>query len=162
MTLFLFTFPISIIPEKLVYTSHSEIKIIKENKENKENVSVKSMDKRIYLDLNEAWNLITFHETRQDSSRFNKKENAAGIAQIRPVMIEEINRLHGYEKYTLDDRWDINKSREIFFYIQKAYNRNKSVIDLYSICVTWNGKSRDNKYYRNVYRLYLKMRKNER
>ncbi len=36
-----------------------------------------------------------------------------GILQIRPICIDQANKLVGSEKYTLDDRFDVEKSKEI-------------------------------------------------
>jgi len=48
----------------------------------------------------------------------NVIEDAVGILQIRPIYLKDINRIIGYKRYTLKDRYDIIKSREmvrIFF-----------------------------------------------
>lgn len=38
-----------------------------------------------------------------------------GLLQIRPIMVEEVNRLQAITTYTLDDRRSPVKSREMFF-----------------------------------------------
>jgi len=39
--------------------------------------------------------------------------NAVGVLQIKPVMVKEVNRILRYPAYTLDDRWDKEKSIEM-------------------------------------------------
>ena len=50
----------------------------------------------------------------------NTLEDAVGILQIRPIMVEEVNRileLQGAEgDYTLEDRWNPQKSRRMCTY----------------------------------------------
>lgn len=53
-------------------------------------------------------------ESRGNDSAFNAAENAAGCLQIRPIMVREVNRLIGWEVYNLEDRWDREKSIEMF------------------------------------------------
>ena len=53
-------------------------------------------------------------ESRGDSMAYNTKEDAVGVLQIRPIMVREVNRLLGYNKYTLNDRWNKSRSIEMF------------------------------------------------
>ena len=53
--------------------------------------------------------------------------NDGGILQIRPIYVRECNRLLGFEKYTLDDRFDSLKSIEMFTIIQNHYNPEKDI-----------------------------------
>ena len=55
------------------------------------------------------------------------KNDDGGVLQIRPIYVRECNRLIGYEKYTLDDRFDSVKSVEMFEVIQDHYNPEKSI-----------------------------------
>jgi len=58
-------------------------------------------------------------ESRGDSTAHNKREDAVGVLQIRPIMLREVNRLLGYDKYTLKDRWSKAKSIEMFEVIRE-------------------------------------------
>ncbi len=58
-------------------------------------------------------------ESRGDSMAYNAGEDAVGVLQIRPIMMREVNRLLGYNKYTLDDRWSKSKSIEMFNVIKQ-------------------------------------------
>jgi hypothetical protein len=41
---------------------------------------------------------------------FNVKEDAVGVLQIRPIMVEDVNRIAGKVIFTLEDRKDVVKS----------------------------------------------------
>lgn len=74
-------------------------------------------------------------ESKGDASAYNAKEDAVGILQIRPIMLRHANKIIGFEKYTLDDRWSKDKSIEIFWTVQEYYNPD---IDLEQACHLWN------------------------
>lgn len=96
---------------------------------------------------------LFYVEASFDYRKYNEKEEAAGILQIRPIMIEDVNRIMGYEKYTLDDRWSIVKSKEIFLDYQQYYNPD---MDYEIAARCWNGgpnghkKSSTIKYWNKV------------
>jgi len=74
-------------------------------------------------------------ESGGDTMAYNAKENAAGCLQIRPIMVREVNRLLGEDKYTLKDRWSKAKSIEMFNVIRSHL---KGASDE-QIARTWNG-----------------------
>lgn len=55
------------------------------------------------------------------SKAFNKKENAAGILQIRPIYVKEVNKYSDI-KFTLADRFDAKKSIQMFFILNDTLN----------------------------------------
>lgn len=63
-------------------------------------------------------NAVIYVESRGNDSAYNIEEQAAGCLQIRPIMVREVNRkLRKWNapfRYTLDDRWDRQKSIEMF------------------------------------------------
>ena len=61
-----------------------------------------------------TWNAVCWVESKGDPRAYNQAEDAAGIAQIRPIMLQDANRIIGYPKYTLADRWSPVRSYEIF------------------------------------------------
>ena len=75
-------------------------------------------------------------ESNFDSMAYNSKENAAGVLQIRPIMVHEVNRLLGENKYTLKDRWSKAKSIEMFNVIRSHL---KGASDEH-IARVWNGE----------------------
>ena len=80
-------------------------------------------------------NAIMAVESNFDSMAYNAKENAAGVLQIRPIMVREVNRLLGEDKYTLKDRWNKAKSIEMFNVIR---SHTKNATDE-MIARNWNG-----------------------
>lgn len=54
-------------------------------------------------------------------------KNDVGAFQITPIYLAEANRLAGCDKYTLDDRRDYEKSREMFDLVQSHYNPERDV-----------------------------------
>jgi hypothetical protein len=83
---------------------------------------------------------LIYVESRGNAKAFNKKTNACGCLQIRPIMVREINnilkRQNIDQKFSLENRWDCDLSKEMF-YIWRNYhhpNSNKEVI-----ARNWNG-----------------------
>lgn len=64
-----------------------------------------------YPDL---WEAIVWRESRGRVDAYSRVEKAAGIIQIRPIVIADLNRIAGREKWTLADRWCPAKSWMIF------------------------------------------------
>jgi len=80
-------------------------------------------------------NAVMAVESNFDTMAYNEKENAAGVLQIRPIMVREVNRLLGENKYTLKDRWNKDKSIEMFNVIR---SHTKNATDE-KIARNWNG-----------------------
>jgi soluble lytic murein transglycosylase-like protein len=80
-------------------------------------------------------NAVMAVESNFDTMAYNSKENAVGVLQIRPIMVREVNRLLGEDKYTLKDRWSKAKSIEMFNVIRSHL---KGASDE-EIARTWNG-----------------------
>jgi soluble lytic murein transglycosylase-like protein len=78
---------------------------------------------------------IIYVESRGDINAHNIKEDAVGCLQIRPIMLREVNRLLGYNKYKLADRWNKKKSIEMFNVI-KEHTKNPTNEKL---ARNWNG-----------------------
>lgn len=77
-------------------------------------------------------------ESRGDSKASHG--NSLGILQITPILVTECNnilkRKGSKKKYTLADRLNIKKSKEMFILIMNQYNKTKSAINA---CRIWNG-----------------------
>ena len=73
----------------------------------------------------------------------NERGNAGGILQIRPVMINEVNRLQDSIKFELRDRWNIERSYKIFAIKMMAHNPE---LNLQKACQLWNGKRTTRQY----------------
>lgn len=73
--------------------------------------------------------------------------DCVGYLQISPIMVREVNRLLGEERYTLNDRWDKNKSIEMFCIIMR---RKNPTLNIRKACITWNGKGTSQEYVRAI------------
>jgi len=87
------------------------------------------------ISIDTLLNAVMAVESNFDTMAYNKKENAAGCLQIRPIMVREVNRLLGEDKYTLKDRWNKAKSIEMFN-ILRSHLKGASDEE---IARTWNG-----------------------
>lgn len=78
-------------------------------------------------------------ESRHDPKQHNIKEDAVGYLQIRPIMIDEVNRLLEKEgsstRYTHKHAWDKKCSIEIF----ENWVRLNKYKDPEIIARNWNG-----------------------
>ena len=84
--------------------------------------------------------------------------DAVGILQIRPVLVRDVNRIlklrNSTKRYTLNDRYDPQKSAEMFEIYQSFYNPTGNVEKAIRL---WNGgsgytKAKTEKYYQKVRR----------
>ena len=92
--------------------------------------------KRVYT-LTEKLQAIIWVETSGGLSRYNPGETeSVGLLQIRPIMIKEVNRILGYNKYQLSDRLSDKCSIEIFNIYQQKFNPS---MDFEKMCRLWNG-----------------------
>lgn len=90
-----------------------------------------------------------------------KNGNQVGALQITPILVKECNRIlarNGSSKrFTLADRYNVEKSKEMFVVIQSAYNPKN---DVEHAIRSWNGGIRytvqsTQRYYNKVMK-YLK------
>lgn len=67
-------------------------------------------------------NAIIFVESLSGEFTYNRNEpEAEGILQQFPVYVRDVNRIIGKELYTLDDRNDPKKAKEMFWIYSKHY-----------------------------------------
>jgi len=82
-------------------------------------------------------------ESSGNPKAFNKKENACGCLQIRPIMLREVNRIlrkqNNDKRFTKEDRWSCGLSQEMF-YIWRNYHHKDSSDEV--IARNWNGGPR--------------------
>lgn len=69
---------------------------------------------------------------------------AVGIVQIKPVFVEDVNRILRHTKYTLADRYREDRSREMFdvymkFYIREALKKTGEHVTYESMARLWCG-----------------------
>lgn len=53
-------------------------------------------------------------ESGNNPRAYNPAEDAVGILQIRPCMVEDCNRIVGRQEWTMDDRWSPYESGRMF------------------------------------------------
>lgn len=79
---------------------------------------------------------IAMVESGGDSTAMSAGEDAVGILQITPIMIDDVNRIVGYEKFTLDDRLSPIRSEEVFWIYTLHYSKDES---REVVARRWNG-----------------------
>ena len=83
---------------------------------------------------------MIYVESRGNDSAYNASEDAVGCLQIRPIMVREVNRILRKQndtlRFELEDRWDRNKSLEMF-HIWRGYYHPNSNWETIARC--WNG-----------------------
>ena len=101
---------------------------------------------------------ITHVESRGDSRAVSGK--SCGAMQITPILVQKCNIIlkerGDKRRYTLNDRFSVKKSREMFVLIQSYYNPTNNVEKAIRI---WNGGPRykvrsTQGYYKRVMRAY--------
>ena len=84
--------------------------------------------------------------------------NSVGAMQITPILVRECNNIlksRGSDKrYTMNDRYNVEKSKEMFLLIQSQYNKAN---DVEKAIRSWNGGPNysmraTNRYYQKVLR----------
>ena len=102
---------------------------------------------------------VIYIESRGNVKAYNEQEKAVGCLQIRPIMLREVNRVLKRDKsklrFTLEDRWDREKSIDIFHIIaeQTKCCENISKLDFFeTVARRWNGGRRgDRKKATKIY-----------
>ncbi len=64
---------------------------------------------------------VALIESVGDPRAVNHREDAVGIVGIRPIMVRDVNRIFGREKYAFADRVDVQKSYEMFRLYSRYY-----------------------------------------
>ena len=91
-------------------------------------------------------------ESEGNPLAFNHKEKAAGILQIRPIMVREVNRLCG-TTYTNKDCFDPIISTIIFIRLQHITNKEmnpEKAARLWNGAYEWKAKKSTLKYWESV------------
>jgi|TARA_R110000850_G_scaffold179160_3_gene304961 hypothetical protein len=141
---------IAIVSSIYTYDAVTEVKIV----ESKPDVEVVEVVKDSVIKMSNLTEAIIQVESVGNDSAYNKSEDAVGCLQIRPIMVREVNRLlkkrKNPKRYTLLNRWDRQKSIEMFL----VFTKNISKPEAKARC--WNGgpkgmtKSATIKYWNKV------------
>ena len=116
--------------------------------------SIWSMSKRSSFDWNPVMDAIIKVESEGNPRAVSG--NSVGAMQITPVLVKECNNILSKRKskkrYTLADRYSVEKSKEMFLLIQSYFNPENSVEKAIR---SWNGGMNygiktTNSYYRKV------------
>ena len=116
--------------------------------------SIWSMQKKSSFDWNPVMDAIIQVESEGNPRAVSG--NSVGVMQITPVLVKECNNILQKQKsnkrYTLDDRYSVEKSKEMFLLIQKYFNPENNVEKAIR---SWNGGMKysiraTNKYYKKV------------
>ena len=104
-------------------------------------------------------NAIIHVESGGDPTKHAKSEDAVGCLQIRKIMIRDVNRILRKQKnkkrYRYKDRWDCEKSKEIFDIVVEYYLPGACDEDIARL---WNGgptgpvKKDTKRYWKKVLR----------
>jgi len=101
-------------------------------------------------------------ESGFDDSIINVKENAVGILQIRPIMLDRVNWILKQQgdslQFTLSDRFDSTKSVRMWYIVQKWDNPR---YDPQTACYLWNGGVPRYKKMSHAYWLRIKNKIND-
>lgn len=107
---------------KLIGTTHpqssTDLQISFPQEEEAESVTVSEWDRMI--------DALIKVESGGKSTAVNPKTGASGILQIMPIYVKDANRISG-RNYTLEDRFDPDKSLEMFCIIQNHYNPDHDI-----------------------------------
>lgn len=127
------------------------------------NSSIKGQTTEKQTDWSNVISAIAYTESRYNPNAVSKTGNHVGYLQISKIMIRDCNRIVGYNKYTYQDRYSIEKSVEIFHLIQKYYNPTSNVEKAIRM---WNGGTGytikgTEAYYQKVKRKLNEIEKNK-
>ena len=95
-------------------------------------------------------------ESEGNAKAVDRSGKSCGILQITPVMVKECNRIQAKRKskkrYSLEDRFSVKKSKEMFVLFQSFYNPQNSIERAIRL---WNGgigfsKRATQKYFEKV------------
>ncbi len=75
---------------------------------------VEAAEEKQQVSFDVFWKAICTVESNGNPRAFNKKENAKGIAQIRPIMIEDINRITESDIFKHEHAYRENLSKTMF------------------------------------------------
>ena len=122
--------------------------------------SVMTQEKKAY-DWNPIMDAIIQVESRGNAKAHNPNGDCAGILQIVPILVKECNQILAKRKskkrYTLGDRYNVSKSKEMFILLQEHFNPEHNVekaIRCWNSGFYGNWRNRSGEYYKNVMKYY--------
>jgi len=119
--------------EPTLITNDAKVKV--------EEAPEKAVDRDDVIDLFSAVIWVESRSTLDDDivKTVNGSEQARGPAQIRPIMVKDVNRIMGDTEFTLDDCFRVDKSFDAFVIYTRHYYPDGSLEDW---ARAWNGGPR--------------------
>lgn len=117
-------------------------------------ISIRSIDP-INNDWNILINALIFTESNNNIKAIGK-HNDVGVLQLTPIYVKEVNRILKSNKYKLSDRFNRNKSIEMFNIIQSHYNPNKSI----SKAIKLHNPRSKQSYKNKILAIYKQLKRN--
>jgi soluble lytic murein transglycosylase-like protein len=123
-------------------------------------ISISAQEEK--FDWNPVMDAIIQVESKGNPKAHNKNGDCAGILQITPGLVKQCNTWlkakKSKKRYTLSDRYNVKKSKEMFVMVQKHYNKSNNVEKAIRV---WNGGpgytlEGTNGYYRKAMKYYNK------
>ena len=123
-------------------------------------ISISAQEEK--FDWNPVMDAIIQVESKGNPKAHNKNGDCAGILQITPGLVKQCNTWlkakKSKKRYTLADRYNVKKSKEMFVMVQNYYNKSNNVEKAIRV---WNGGpgytlKGTNEYYRKVMKYYKK------
>ena len=112
-------------------------------------------------DWNPVMDAIIKVESKGNPKAHNPNGDCAGILQIVPILVKECNQILRSQKsskrYTLADRYNAEKSKEMFILLQEHFNPEHNVekaIRCWNSGFYGNWKNRSSGYYNKVMKYY--------
>ena len=118
------------------------------------------------VDLQKKWgaviNAIAMVESQGHPKAVSKNGLYVGYLQISEILVRECNRIAGYKKYTYADRYDKQKSINMFIDYQEFHNKTGNMEKAIRL---WNSgdvncmmrKARTEGYYKEVMSKYTSL-----
>jgi soluble lytic murein transglycosylase-like protein len=123
-------------------------------------ISISAQEEK--FDWSRVIDAIAKVESKGNPKAHNPVGDCAGILQITPGLVKQCNTWLKVKKskkrYTLRDRYNVEKSKEMFVMVQSYYNKSNNVERAIRI---WNGGpgysvSKTNGYLKKVMKYYKK------
>ena len=94
-------------------------------------LTVNAQEKTDAYDWSKVIDAIVQVESKGNPKAHNPVGDCAGILQITPVLVKECNlilqRKKSNKRYTLADRYNVQKSKEMFVLIQETHNKEHNI-----------------------------------
>ena len=105
------------------------------------------------VDTINTWSIfieaLIWVESKGDEKAIGANDDV-GVLQIRPIMVAEANRITGYDKYTLEDRFSRDKSIEMWQVVQDYHNPEKDIEE----ALKWHNRYAPKQYVVDVFSKY--------